>query len=352
MPRCLSLATLIAFCLVAGCKKDDGNSTTSGTTPGSGKKPTVAFVTNGIASFWVVAEAGARASAKDHDVNVLVKMPPDGVGDQKRMLEDLLTQKVDGIAVSPIDPNGQLDLLNEVGEKTLYITHDSDAPETNRLCYIGVDNYDAGRMCGQLVKEAIPEGGEIMVFVGRLEQLNAKLRRQGMIDELLDRSHDPTRYDEPGSPIEGDKYTILDTRTDGFDFAKAKAEAQDSINKYPNLKCMVGLFAYNPPLMLEAVKEAGKTGTLKIVAFDEEDGTLQGIKDGHIHGTVVQDPYQYGYQSVKVLAALVKGDRSLIPEDKFINIPARQIRGDNVDEFWSTLKKLVGGAADSTSSNP
>ena len=181
-----------------------------------------------------------------------------------------------------------------------------------------------------------------MIFVGRLEQLNAKLRRQGVIDELMDRSHDSSRYDEPGSPVKGEKYTVLDTRTDGFDFAKAKGEAQDAINKYADLKCMVGLFAYNPPLMLEAVKEANKTGDIKIVAFDEEDGTLQGIKDGHIHGTVVQNPYEYGYQSVKLLSELARGDASGVSEKRFIDIPARQIRGDNVIEFWTELNKLLG----------
>ena len=228
-----------------------------------------------------------------------------------------------------------------MGDATKYITHDSDAPDSNRLCYIGMDNYDAGRMAGELVKEAIPDGGEVMIFVGRLEQLNAKLRRQGVIDVLMDRDSDSSRYDEPGKPIEGEKYTILDTRTDGFDFAKAKAQAQDAINKYPNLKCMVGLFAYNPPLMLEAVKEAKKTETIEIVAFDEEDGTLLGIQEGTIHGTVVQNPYQYGYKSVQLLTALAKGDTSMIPEDKFINIPARQIRQDNVLDFWTELNKLL-----------
>lgn len=308
---------------------------------GADDKPTVAYVTNGIASFWVVAEAGAKKAGKDFNAEVLVKMPAEGVGDQKRILEDLLTQGVDGVAVSPIDPTGQRDILNEVAANTISITHDSDAAFTDRVAYIGMDNYDAGRMCGKLVKEAIPDGGEVMIFVGRLEQLNAKLRRQGVIDELMDRSHDSKRYDKPGSPVKGEKYTVLGTRTDGFDFAKAKGEAQDSINKYPDLKCMVGLFAYNPPLMLDAVKEANKTGDIKVVAFDEEDGTMQGIADGYIHGTVVQNPYEYGYQSVKLLSELARGDSSALSEKRFIDIPARQIRSDNVIEFWTELNKLL-----------
>ena len=166
-------------------------------------RPTVAFVTNGIASFWVIAEAGARKAGEDFNVNVEVRMPPDGLADQKRMLEELQVAGVDGIAVSPIDPDNQLELLNSVGESTILITQDSDAPNTNRLAYIGMNNYDAGILCGELIHESVPAGGDVMIFVGRLEQLNAKLRRQGMIDYLLGREPNESRFDPPGQVLEG-----------------------------------------------------------------------------------------------------------------------------------------------------
>ena len=121
-----------------------------------------------------------------------------------------------------------------------------------------MENYDAGRMAGQLVKEALPDGGSVMIFVGRLGQLNAEQRRQGLIDELLDQERDPTRRTPNNSAIKGSKYTILGTKTDGIDKQKAKQNAQDTISKYPDIDCMVGLFAYNPPLCLQAIKEAGR----------------------------------------------------------------------------------------------
>jgi ribose transport system substrate-binding protein len=132
----------------------------------AGGKTRVAYVTNGIASFWTIAEVGCNAAAKDLDVECLVRMP-DGAADQKRMLEELISDQVAGVAVSPIDPGNQTGILNQVAEATNLITQDSDAPDSNRLAYIGMNNYDAGRMCGKLVKEAMPEGGEVMIFVGR-----------------------------------------------------------------------------------------------------------------------------------------------------------------------------------------
>ena len=134
------------------------------------------------------------------------------------------------------------------------------------------------------------------------------------------------------------EYIILDTLTDQFDRAKAKANAEDTLSKHSDIDAMVGLFAYNPPLILEALKQAEKVGKVKVIAFDEDDATLQGIKDGIVHGTVVQNPYMYGYKSIEILSALKAGEKDVIPENKFIDIPARQIRKNNVDEFWADLK--------------
>jgi ABC-type sugar transport system substrate-binding protein len=221
-------------------------------------RPTVAYITNGVDPFWTIAAAGAKAAGNEFNVNVLLRFPANGVGDQKQMIQDLLVQDdVTGLAISPINPENQAELLDQVGATKHYITHDSDAPKTNRLAYIGMENYQAGRLAGELIKEAMPDGGTVMIFVGRLGQLNAEQRRQGVIDELLDREFDPERRD-PNEKLKGDKYTILGTRTDDFDQAKAKQNAQDAIAKYPDLGCMVGLFAYNPPQCLQAVQEAGR----------------------------------------------------------------------------------------------
>tara|TARA_Y100000588_G_scaffold84431_1_gene89229 strand:+ start:4039 stop:5055 length:1017 start_codon:yes stop_codon:yes gene_type:complete len=307
-----------------------------------GHKATYAFVSNGVDPFWTIAESGVKAAAADLGVHADVLMPAAGAVEQKSMLEDLLTRGTTGIAVSPIDSANQTDFLNMVAENTILITQDSDAPDSNRLVYIGMDNYDAGRACGALVKEALPEGGSVMILVGRMEQDNARRRRQGVIDEVLGRSHDPTRFDAPGSPVVGEDFTILGTLTDQFDRAKAKANAEDTLARNPDISAMVGLFAYNPPLILEALEQAGKLNEVKVIAFDEADRTLQGIIDGTIHGTVVQNPYMYGYKSIEVLKAIHEGRDHGAGDDGFINIDARQIRKDNVEEFWADLKKKLG----------
>jgi ribose transport system substrate-binding protein len=329
---------LLLSLVVSGCNK-------SSTPTSDGERPRVAYVTNGVASFWTIAESGAKQGAKEFDADAQVLMPAEGISDQKRMIEDLLTKGIDGIAVSPIDPDNQTDLLNQAAKYTNLITHDSDAPDADRLCYIGMDNYIAGRLCGDLVKEAMPDGGKLAIFLGRMEQDNARRRRQGVIDSILERSEDPSRFDPPGSEIKEGKWHIVGTYTDQFDRAQGKANAEDAISRHPDLDGMVGLFAYNPPLMLEALKQADKLGEVQVIGFDEAEETLQAIIDGTVYGTVVQNPFEYGRQSVRVLAGLARGQSLAdlgIPESGFLDIEARQIRQDNVAEFWAELKKNLG----------
>lgn len=145
-------------------------------------------------------------------------------------------------------------------------------------------------------------------------------------------------------PIQAGKYTILDTRTDMADRVRAKQNVEDTLIKYPEVGCLVGLWSYNPPAILSAVKDAKKEGKVKIVAFDEEEETLQGIADGYIHGTIAQQPFEFGYQSVKILSALARGDRSVLPASGVMEIPVRVVRKADVEAFRSYLQELMASA--------
>ena len=333
-----AFACASALLLGWGCKKptDSKNNTV-----------TVAYVTNGVDPFWDLCAAGVRIAEKEFDIKCEVHMPTKGLVDQKRIMETLLAKGIDAMAISPIDAENQTAFLNDAARRTQFITHDADAPDSDRMLYIGTNNYKAGRALGKLVKAALPEGGEVMIFVGRLEQLNARQRRQGVIDELLNRPEqelstakfDPV--DAKNLKAEGSKYTILDTRTDNFDKAKAKSNAEDTITKYANVACMVGLFAYNPPACLDAIREANRTGKIKVCGFDEPAAMLQAIKDGTAQGTISQQPWKYGYESVKAMKHILDGDTAFIPENKFMEVPFLVVTKENVDEFWATKKEMA-----------
>jgi ribose transport system substrate-binding protein len=230
-----------------------------GNAPAATSGPEYAFITNCVADFWKIGKAGAEKAAADLGVRVSVIMPK-SITDQTQKIEDLLTRGIAGIAISPSNPANQGEILAKAADATNVITHDSDAPDSPRRVYIGMDNYEAGLVCGKLVRAALPDGGKVMLFIGRLDQDNAQRRRQGCIDGILGRDPDPARRDDPGAVVtSGDgTYTILGTMTDQVDFAKAKANAEDALLRYPDIAAMVGLFEYNPPLIMEALEAAGR----------------------------------------------------------------------------------------------
>jgi len=135
-------------------------------------------------------------------------------------------------------------------------------------------------------------------------------------------------------------------RTDDTERQRAIDNVKNALTKDPDLDCLVGLWSYNGPAILKAVEEMEKADPkirdVKIVCFDEEDDTLRGVKSGRIHATVVQQPYEFGYQAIKLMHQYLKGDHSGIPEDGLVIIPIKVIRKDNVDEFWANLKQLRG----------
>lgn len=307
---------------MAGCSHSDKTSTPGGQTM-------VAFVTNNPSDYWTICRKGTEAAQKElPGVNVQFVMPDDGTAaTQKRNVDDLIAKGVKGIAISPVDPTNETPYLNEIAGKTNLITSDSDAANSARLCYLGTDNHAAGVMAGGLIKAAIPQGGKVMLFVGKKDAQNAHDREMGIRDAL-----------------KGSKVTIVDVRTDDADHGRAKANAADTLVKYPDIACLVGLWSYNGPAIVSAVQDAHKVGKVKIVAFDQEEGTINGIKSGSIYGTVVQQPYQFGYQAIKLLSQLAKGDKSGIPTSKMIIIPTQAILQSNLASYQAEQAKLMAGS--------
>jgi ribose transport system substrate-binding protein len=105
---------------------------------------------------------------------------------------------------------------------------------------------------------------------------------------------------------------------------------------------MIGFYSYNTPRIYEALKDAGKLKQITVIGFDEDPITLGGVKEGTIFGTVVQQPYEWGYQGMKDMAKYLEGDKSFIPANKLIIIPTKIIDPSNVDAFWAELKQRQG----------
>ncbi len=285
---------------------------------GSGKVK-VAIVTNCTADFWLHAEAGAKKAAAENDVELDFRQPKtQTVIDQMEIVEALLKQGIKGLAVSVINPEEQTPDLTRIAGQVNLVTMDNDADKTGRLCYVGVDNYLAGKEAGRAVKRALPKGGTIALFIGTTTSANSKDRVAGVLDELAG-SDNRAEIRKGNFQEKYGVYTLYRKApiTDETEEAKARTNAESALEQLKNTPdvAMVGLYAYNPKAILTAVRGKNLVGKVKIVGFDEDFDTLDGIDKGEIEATVVQDPYQYGYVSVTCLAYVAKGgDKTKIPQ--------------------------------------
>jgi ribose transport system substrate-binding protein len=254
-------------------------------------------------------------------------MPPSGkTEEQNQILENLSSQGYDGIAVTVIAPNDEVGILNKVADKTKLVTFDSDAPKSNRLLYIGTNNYDAGKVLGGEIVKLLPNGGKMAVFVGMLSADNAAQRLAGIKDA-----------------IQGHKIEIVDKREDQTDRAKARSNVEDIVNAHPDLNMVVGLWSYNGPAIAAALEALGKKGKVLGAVFDEEDGTLNGIASDVIQVTVVQKPFEFGYLSSKWMHELAtKGEaaKATLPAARVVDTGVEVITKTNVAAFKKKLQEM------------
>jgi ribose transport system substrate-binding protein len=294
---------------------------------GAQDKKTLAFVVNGASDFWKIAEAGVKKAQEElPNYNMELKYPEQAAAAiQQRLMDDLVAAGVSAIMVSAIDPKTSTEALDRIAGQVPLFTTDSDAPQTKRIAYIGSSNVELGKNAGQLMLKAMPNGGKCVGFVGLPGADNARERIEG-VKEV----------------IKGSKVELVDVRGDDIDQTRAKRNVEDTLAAMPDVTCLVGFYSYNTPRIYEVLKESGKLGQIKVIGFDEDPITLGGVREGTIEGTVVQNPYEWGYQGMKLMAKYLEGDKSGIPAGGLIIVPGQVIDKGNVDAFETELKARVG----------
>ena len=294
------------------------------------EKKQLAFVVNASSDFWKLAEAGVKkAQGELPDYELQFRYPAQGTAAaQNSLMDDLVTAGVDAIMISSADPKNSIDAFNRIAGQVPLFTTDSDAPDSNRIAYLGSSNTDAGVQAGEeMVKAMGGKEGKCMGFVGFLGADNAVERINGF-----------------KQAIDGKGIELVDVRGDDVDFTKARTNVDDVLVANPEINCMVGFYSYNPPKIYEALQAAGKLGQITVVAFDEDPVTLGAVKEGSFASTVVQQPFEWGYQGMKLMAKYLEGDKSGVPESKLIIVPTKVINKENADDFEADLKAKIASA--------
>jgi ribose transport system substrate-binding protein len=277
--------------------------------PASGGEKRIIILTNGNSPFWDACRVGLQEAEKDVALNKAglraVLEVNDGTpqGQIDKLRQFASQSDIVALGISPCDAANLAvaELMRDLKKKSVHVvTIDSDMDREKlrdtRFAFIGTDNLAGGRELGKCVKNLRTAGGEYVTFVGRTGAQNAMDRIEGV---------------RQGA---GDKFKALDTMGDETDLSRARENVRNAIRNHPKLNTLIGIWSYNAPAIGDVVKEMNNRDQFTIVAFDAEPLAIKQMGEGLIDAMVVQNPYQMGYQGVRLLRALVQNDQATLKE--------------------------------------
>lgn len=294
--------------------------------PPAAPPPTIIFITGGSGPYWQQAVSGAKSAADDLTVNLQVKTPPDAesLDQQTEILKKIDPAAVDGVAISPLDAEGQTPVINGLAKQAFVVTFDSDAPDSARQGYVGTSNFGAGRTCARLLPDAVPQGGKVAVILANLTKDNLIDRKGGFQEALGQLAADETKP----------KYEVVDFLVDDGSDERGTELIRETLAKHNDLACFVGMNARHGPLLMRVLKDENQLGKITVIAFDDAPATLEGLAAGDIYATLAQDPFRYGYEAVRMLAELNRADAAYRPLSKTTySVNVETLRPDGLEAY-------------------
>lgn len=335
--RGLVVASALSLGFLAGCGGGTGGdgsqapAAAPGAAAGAGASgPRLLFITNSNADWWNAVEKGMQDGGEKFGARVEMRRNEGQPEGQIRLLEDALSlPDVKGVAVSVLEAEspGIADKMRDLQKAgKVVIAIDSDGQSDARRAYIGTNNRKAGEVAGKAAAQIRPKGGKTAVFVGTAAAANAIERREGFFAGA------------------GPAFQQLEIFEDGGDKNRAQVNVGTAVTKYPDVGVLLGLWSYNAPRIAE---EVGKSPALRkqvsVVTFDLDELAVDHLEKGWIDASICQNPYEMGFQGVRLLKALVENDTKTVDEmlpDKTTTIdtgvrvivPSKDspVKGDNV----------------------
>jgi ribose transport system substrate-binding protein len=239
-----------------------------------------------------------------------------GGDEQVQVVNDLITKKVDGIAVSPSNSAAMGKTLEAAKKANIpVLTWDSDLLDRDkalRIAYVGTYNYEIGVNLAKLAQQIKPSGGTICIQSGGAAAANHNERMQGIRDTLAGKKSAAS----PGDRLTGQNgWREIDgcpLYTDD-DFPRSVQQMEDILGKHPQLDAFIptGGFPQFIPQAYRRVAEKHKaridSGALALVVADTLPAQMDLLKAGLSKGQVGQRPFEMGYKTMLFLKDIKDG---------------------------------------------
>jgi ribose transport system substrate-binding protein len=249
------------------------------------------MVVNILATYWVAGKDGDARAAKELGISAHYEGPSQGqLATQVSEYETLASTGATGYFASVIDPVSEGSIINKAVAKGIdVVAIDSPVPAKNAktFVYVGTPNTTAGEAAGAAMKKALPGGGDVAILTGSLTATNALQRIAGFKKALA-----------------GSNIKVTTTENDNGSAATATTNADTVIASDPNLKGIYGVYSYDGPAGAAEVKSKGDIGKIKVVADDNEPGTITGLTNGSVAASIIQQPFMQGYLGAYLTTAM------------------------------------------------
>jgi ribose transport system substrate-binding protein len=270
--RLVGLSALAVLLALTGCGRAHA--------PG---RPRVALVMKSLANeFFKTMEDGARAHQKAHatDYDLIATGIKDeqDVGEQIRIVEQMIAERVDALVIAPADSKALVSTCKKAADAGLTVVNidnklDAEVLREKRLQipFVGPDNRAGARAVGAYLAERLQAGDKVAIIEGAPNAANAVQRKLGFEDAM-----------------KAAGIVVAASQTASWETAKANQVAGALIGEQPDLKA---LLCANDSMALGAVaalKSAGKAGQVLVVGFDNISAVQELLKSGAILATADQ----------------------------------------------------------------
>jgi ribose transport system substrate-binding protein len=304
--------------VLSGCSKPAADPVSGGPSSPAAISPATAvkrfvFITNGDDPFWDACNAGLVEGAKrsglaDKGLRAVMDKGNGTAQGQIERLRQLASQAdVAGVAISVIQAENAAiveEMKNLAAKGVKVITVDGDVNRSMfrdaRPYYIGTDNIVGGRLLGAAAKAILAARGKTsgayVQFAGFADNDNSRARMNGFKEAV------------------GEAYKEADRMSDEMDLARARDNVRTALVNHPDLVALVGIWAYNAPAIAEVVEERKARDRITTVTFDAQAVAIERMAAGQIDAMVVQNPFEMGIQTVRLLLAMQEGDDATIKQ--------------------------------------
>jgi ribose transport system substrate-binding protein len=281
MIKFLTINILFCILFLTGCNKTKNS------------KLRIAVIPKGTThEFWKMGEAGAKKAGNELGIDIIWKGPQkesDRAG-QIKVVENFITQGVDGIALAPLDDKALVRSVTEAKNAGIKVAvWDSGLDESAGDAVISsvmTNNFAAGQDCGKRLAMLMNGSGKVLMLRHAVNHDSTTKREEGFLDGI--------KKTAPGIEL-----LSIDQRG-GVSIDEAMKVSESLLNQFGDQ--VDGVFTPNESTtqgMLRALDQAGLAGKFPFVGFDTNEALLQGLKDKKVSALAVQDPFQMGYTAVR-----------------------------------------------------